>query len=163
VGEWRYSSTTLDLGTRWRWLVRFTSRPLYHPYPLERRLGELQSQSWRCGEETNYLPCWESNLGRPAHCYTNWAIPAVCIVAIVVNSIVSGQTLIKIFGALDGTLFTTEDVQVTKRNSYFPFSYDQPAVNSSKKQVFSFPLKIRMAALLLAGTCSTGIVSVAHL
>jgi hypothetical protein len=29
VGEWRYSSTYLDLGTRWRWVISFTSLPLY--------------------------------------------------------------------------------------------------------------------------------------
>jgi hypothetical protein len=26
LGEWRYSSTHLDLGTRWRWVVSFTPR-----------------------------------------------------------------------------------------------------------------------------------------
>jgi hypothetical protein len=29
MGEWRYSSTILDLGTRWRWVVSYTPRPLY--------------------------------------------------------------------------------------------------------------------------------------
>jgi hypothetical protein len=29
VGEWRHSSTILDLSTWWRWIVRFTPRPLY--------------------------------------------------------------------------------------------------------------------------------------
>jgi hypothetical protein len=29
MGEWRYCSTILDLGTRWRWVVSFTPRPLY--------------------------------------------------------------------------------------------------------------------------------------
>jgi hypothetical protein len=28
MGEWRYSSTTLDLSTRWRWLVSFLPQPL---------------------------------------------------------------------------------------------------------------------------------------
>jgi hypothetical protein len=27
-GEWRYSSTILDPGTRWRWVISFTPRPL---------------------------------------------------------------------------------------------------------------------------------------
>jgi len=36
----------LDLGTRWRWAVSFTFRPLYPQrkspwYPLDRRLGGL--------------------------------------------------------------------------------------------------------------------------
>jgi hypothetical protein len=29
MGEWRYSSTILDLETRWRWKVSFMPRPLY--------------------------------------------------------------------------------------------------------------------------------------
>jgi hypothetical protein len=29
VGKWRYSPTILNLGTGWRWVVRFTPRPLY--------------------------------------------------------------------------------------------------------------------------------------
>jgi hypothetical protein len=46
----------LDLGTSWRWVVRFTPRPL-HPrgkslrHPLDRRLGGPQNQSGRRGEE----------------------------------------------------------------------------------------------------------------
>jgi hypothetical protein len=48
----------LDLGTRWRWVVSFTPRPLYPQgksprYPLDRRLGEPQSRSGRGGEEKN--------------------------------------------------------------------------------------------------------------
>jgi hypothetical protein len=51
----------LDLGTRWRWVVSFTSRPLYpqgkNPwYPLNRRLGGPQSRSGRGGEEKNSQP-----------------------------------------------------------------------------------------------------------
>jgi hypothetical protein len=29
--KWRYSSTRLELGTRWRWVVSFTPLPLYPP------------------------------------------------------------------------------------------------------------------------------------
>jgi hypothetical protein len=48
----------LDLGTRWRWVVSFTPRPLYPKkkspwYPLDRRLGGPQSRSGRGGEEKN--------------------------------------------------------------------------------------------------------------
>jgi hypothetical protein len=51
----------LHLGTRWRWVVSFTSRPLYSQgkspwYPLDRRLGGLQSRSGRGGEEVNSQP-----------------------------------------------------------------------------------------------------------
>jgi hypothetical protein len=51
MGEWRYSSTILDLGTRWRWVVSFTDRPLHPRYPLDMRLSGPQSQSGRCGED----------------------------------------------------------------------------------------------------------------
>jgi hypothetical protein len=30
-GEWRYSSTIHDLGIRWRWMVSFKPRTIYHP------------------------------------------------------------------------------------------------------------------------------------
>jgi hypothetical protein len=51
----------LNLGTRWRWVVRFTPRPLYPQgkspwYPLHRRLGGKQSRSGRGGEEKNSHP-----------------------------------------------------------------------------------------------------------
>jgi hypothetical protein len=50
-----------DLGTRWRWVVSFTPRPLYLQgkslcYPLDRRLGGSQSRSGRGGEEKNSQP-----------------------------------------------------------------------------------------------------------
>jgi hypothetical protein len=41
-GEWRYSSTILDLGTRWRWVVSFPPLPLY---PAER----APNTHWRGG------------------------------------------------------------------------------------------------------------------
>jgi hypothetical protein len=33
MGEWRYSSTFLDLDTRWRWVVSFRPLPLYPRKP----------------------------------------------------------------------------------------------------------------------------------
>jgi hypothetical protein len=61
MGEWRYSSTILGLGTRWRWVVSFTLMPLYlgetvPRYPLDKRLGGPQSRSGRCGAEKNIFP-----------------------------------------------------------------------------------------------------------
>jgi hypothetical protein len=58
MGNWRYSSTIFYLGTRWRWVVSFTSLPLYPRgcslcYQLNRRLGAPQSRSGSNGEETN--------------------------------------------------------------------------------------------------------------
>jgi hypothetical protein len=56
--ECRYNSTILDLGTRWRCVVSFTSLPLYPrenspKYLLDRRLGGPQSKST---EEKNVKP-----------------------------------------------------------------------------------------------------------
>jgi hypothetical protein len=66
-----YSSTILDLCTRWRWVVNFTTRRLYPRlksprYPLDRRLDGPQSRSGRCRAKKNLFPCRESNPGRPA-------------------------------------------------------------------------------------------------
>jgi hypothetical protein len=70
MGEWRYSSTILDLGIKWKWMVSFTPQPLYlrrksARYPLGRRPGN-QSRSGRCGERKKYFSCLESNNGYPA-------------------------------------------------------------------------------------------------
>jgi hypothetical protein len=73
-GEWRCSSTILNLVTRWKWVVSLTLLLLYPwgeslPYSLDRRLGEPQSLSGRYAEEKNLfpLPGIESRfLGRPA-------------------------------------------------------------------------------------------------
>jgi hypothetical protein len=63
----------LDLGTSWRWVVTFTSRPLYprgkNPlYPLDTRLGGPQSRSGRRGEEKILDPAGTRirPFGRPA-------------------------------------------------------------------------------------------------
>jgi hypothetical protein len=71
MGEWRYSSNFLDLGTRWRRVVSFTPLPLYPRgkrlrYPLDRRLGRPQSRSGRCGEEKKLaLPAIEPEPSSP--------------------------------------------------------------------------------------------------
>jgi hypothetical protein len=61
VGEWRYSSNILHLGTKWRRVASFTPRPFYPRgngprYPLDRRLGGPKSRSGRCGVEKDLLP-----------------------------------------------------------------------------------------------------------
>jgi hypothetical protein len=59
-GSWCIEPRFLDLGTRWRWVVSFTPRPLYlwgksHQYPSVRRLGG--PQSWSGNMETwKFLP-----------------------------------------------------------------------------------------------------------
>jgi hypothetical protein len=67
----------LDLGTKWRRVVRFVTRLLYPQgrpwYPLDRRLGGPQSRSGRGGEEKNSqpLPGLEVPIKQPvAQCYT---------------------------------------------------------------------------------------------
>jgi hypothetical protein len=60
-GERRYSTTILDLGTRWRWVVSFTPRPLYSRgksprYSFNRKLGGPRSQSGRYGERIFFAP-----------------------------------------------------------------------------------------------------------
>jgi hypothetical protein len=57
MGEWRYSTTILDLGTRWRWTVSFTPLSLYprerNPrYPLDRRLCVPQKNLTPAGNRT---------------------------------------------------------------------------------------------------------------
>jgi hypothetical protein len=67
IGEWRYRTTVLDLGTRWRWVVSFRHRLLYSQrksprHLLDRRLGGIQIRSGRCGEKSLTLwLCQESN------------------------------------------------------------------------------------------------------
>jgi hypothetical protein len=74
----------VDLGTRWRWVVSFTLRPLYPHgkspwYPLDRRLGGSQSRSGRSGKEGNSKPL--PGLEPPDHpprspALYHWPIPA---------------------------------------------------------------------------------------
>jgi hypothetical protein len=71
IGERRFSSTLLDLGTRWRWVVRITPCRFIHGeraprHPLDGRLSGPQSQSGRYGEQKS-CSCGESNPGLPAH------------------------------------------------------------------------------------------------
>jgi hypothetical protein len=82
MGEWRYSSIILDLGTRWRWVVSFTYRPLYprgnRPrYLLVRRLGGPQSWSKRCRELKNVTPSGNRTPAfQPvARHNTDWSVP----------------------------------------------------------------------------------------
>jgi hypothetical protein len=67
MGEWRYSSIILDLGTRWRWVVSVTPLPLYPQEKinqLDSWLGGPQSWSGSC-EEKNLAPA--GNRTRAVH------------------------------------------------------------------------------------------------
>ena len=73
----------LNLDSRWWRVVRSLPScfiPANDPtYPLNRRLGELQSRSGRFGEEKCSCPCWETNrvlsIPNPVR-YNDYAIPA---------------------------------------------------------------------------------------
>jgi hypothetical protein len=80
MGDWRYSSTILDLGTRWRWVISFITRQLYprghNPrYPSDR----FQWLSGHCGVEKKSLSLTGNRtpavqpVARP---YTSRATPA---------------------------------------------------------------------------------------
>jgi hypothetical protein len=56
MGKWRYSSTILDLGTRWRGVVSITPRGKCPRYPFDRRLSGFQSRFRSCEVEKNLLP-----------------------------------------------------------------------------------------------------------
>jgi hypothetical protein len=56
MGEWRYSSTILDLGTRSRRVVSLTNRGKSSRYPLDRKLAGPQNWSRRCGAQIYFLP-----------------------------------------------------------------------------------------------------------
>jgi hypothetical protein len=78
MGEWRYWSTILDLGTRWRWVMIFMLRSLYsrgkrRRYPMNwgwmgLRVG-LNAVEYR---EICYS-CLESNPGSPVRRYTDYS------------------------------------------------------------------------------------------
>jgi hypothetical protein len=59
-GNGGVASRSLNLGTRFRWVVGFMPQPLYSRgkiprYPLDRRLGGPQSRSGHSGEEKEIL------------------------------------------------------------------------------------------------------------
>jgi hypothetical protein len=51
IEEWRYSSTILDLGTRWRWEAILTPLPIYPPgkdppVPIGQEAGWVPEPVW---------------------------------------------------------------------------------------------------------------------
>jgi hypothetical protein len=76
VWEWRYSSTILEFGIRWRWVVTFTPRRLYSwengpRYPFDRRLGGPQSRAGHCWRVKPLAPAFQTVARR----YIDLAIP----------------------------------------------------------------------------------------
>lgn len=63
AGEWRCSSTTLNLGIRWRWVANLTPYSLYssgknHRYILDEGMGGPQDPFGYCGVEKNLSSLW---------------------------------------------------------------------------------------------------------
>jgi hypothetical protein len=61
MGEWRCYSSVFDLGTRWRWVVSFTSRPLYSrgkspEVPIGERVRWTQEPVWTLWSRENLWP-----------------------------------------------------------------------------------------------------------
>jgi hypothetical protein len=62
VEVWRYNPNILDLGSRWKCVVRFMPWPLAFnerdplSYPLYRRVDVPKTLSGRCGKMKNILP-----------------------------------------------------------------------------------------------------------
>jgi hypothetical protein len=52
MGEWRYNTTILDLSTRWRWVARFTSPPLYPP----EKESQFPEPVWTLWSRENLFP-----------------------------------------------------------------------------------------------------------
>jgi hypothetical protein len=56
MGEWRYSSTILNLDAEWRWVISFTPRPLYLRGKCRgTHWIEGWMDLWRCGVQKNLL------------------------------------------------------------------------------------------------------------
>jgi hypothetical protein len=81
----RIDQLILNLGARWKWVVSFTSRPLYPRWPLISSLGGPQFQSRRFREETkHFAPRDYRNPDLPANSLI--AIPAELFWRAVVNT-----------------------------------------------------------------------------
>jgi hypothetical protein len=80
--EWRCSSSTVDLGIRWKWVASFTSRQFQSRRKKPRYILGRRVCVPRFGLDAvvyRFLfPCRESNPSRPARIrrYSDWAIPA---------------------------------------------------------------------------------------
>lgn len=81
----------LTLGSRWKWMIRFTSLPLCSRekgprHPLNGRLGERKMRSESFGEEKDHLPLSEVEnriLGSPQNAL--YQLPNIIIIIIIDN------------------------------------------------------------------------------
>jgi hypothetical protein len=87
-GEWRYSSTILHVGTRWRWTVSFTPLPLSPPG--EKTSDTNRIRGWvgsRAGlnpvkKRKISFPCRKSKPCHHARSCSDWAIPTYVVINI---------------------------------------------------------------------------------
>jgi hypothetical protein len=70
MGDWWYSCTILDIGTRWRFVISFTPQPIY---PRKRTSSTHWIAGWvgstaglDTAEKRKILACRKLNLGLPA-------------------------------------------------------------------------------------------------
>jgi hypothetical protein len=102
----------LDLGIRRRWVVSFTSRPLYPHrkspwYPLDRKLGGLQSRSGRGGGGEKFPAlAGTRTLGHPARSLAlyHWAIPAPASCVVGLNTPQTIDNMQNIWGVMNQSL-----------------------------------------------------------
>jgi hypothetical protein len=74
MGEWRYSSIILDLGTRWNGKLHNPTAipPGNRPrYSLDRKMDGSQRRSGRCGEAGNLAIAGNGTPSRPDRSYTD--------------------------------------------------------------------------------------------
>jgi hypothetical protein len=92
MGKWRCSSTILDIGTRWGWLVNFTTQPLYPRGKSPRSPLEISTGGWWAAEPAwalwnrekslapagNRTPAIQSVASR----YPYWSVPARTLIGV---------------------------------------------------------------------------------
>jgi hypothetical protein len=79
-GEWRYMSTILDLGTRWRWVSDLDALPLGNepPVPTGQEARWAPELVWMLWRRKKSWSCRETNSGRPARSTELWTMNNSC-------------------------------------------------------------------------------------
>jgi hypothetical protein len=104
-GSGDIATCIIDLGTRWRWVVRFTPRQLYPQgsitcYPLDRRLDGPQGRSGRGAEDKNSQPLPGLVASdHPTHspALYHWAILVVRVISIIHGTLNCTLLLMSLF------------------------------------------------------------------
>jgi hypothetical protein len=104
--EWRYRFIILNLGTRWRWVVSFTPRPLYSRrsplYLLDRSLGGPKSRPQRCAEKKNLASAGNRTpaVQPVSRRYTDWATPVLYSCSVLLFSLAVRDCFSALFNRL---------------------------------------------------------------